>query len=63
MGFMALINIVVIFIMIKPAIVILNDYEKQLKEGKKVPVYTVERTPEIKHEAIQCWDKEVSTKN
>lgn len=63
MGFMALMNIVVIFIMIKPAVVILNDYEKQLKEGKKVPVYTIDRTPEIKHEAVQCWDKESSTKN
>ncbi len=63
MGFMALMNIVVIFIMIKPAMIVLNDYEKQLKEEIKTPVYTVYRTPELKHEAMQCWDKEVSTKN
>ena len=63
MGFMALMNIVVIFIMIKPAVIVLNDYEKQLKEGVKIPVYTVDRTPELKHEAVQCWSEEVNTKN
>lgn len=55
MGITALINLVVILVLFKPARVLLKDYEKQLKENK-IPTYCVNNTPEIKDEAITSWD-------
>ena len=60
MGIMAIVNIIIIFMMVRPAHVLLNDYEKQQKEGVK-PVYNVDRTPEIRHPSITCWSDKNNT--
>lgn len=57
MGSMAILNIVAIIRLNKQAFFLLDDYEKQLKEGKN-PVFDASKYEEYKH--FEIWD---STKN
>lgn len=53
MALTALINIVVITILLKPASILLKDYERQLKTGQE-PVFKND-IEEIKHPSITSW--------
>lgn len=55
MGFMALINIVVLVMLYKPVIALLNHYINQWNQ-EKIPVYIKGDIPEIESEAITQWD-------
>lgn len=55
MGFMALINIVVLVMLYKPVVALLNHYINQWNQ-EKIPVYIKGDIPEIESEAITQWD-------
>lgn len=55
MGFMALINIVVLVLLYKPVIALLNHYISQWNQ-EKIPVYIKGDIPEIESDAISQWD-------
>jgi len=54
MGVMALINLVAIFLLYKVAIIALNDYKMQRKQGKD-PVFSRDVLDDIS--GIECWDE------
>jgi len=53
MGFMALINLIVIALIGKYALAALKDYREQRKRGLD-PVFTADRIPGLKH--AECWE-------
>ena len=55
MAFMALINLVAIFMLNKTAFRLLKDYRAQRKQGKD-PVFYADTMPDLKN--IECWDRE-----
>lgn len=55
MGFMALINIVVLVILYKPVVALLNNYITQWNQ-EKIPVYIKGDIPEIESDAVTQWD-------
>lgn len=55
MGFMALINIVVLVVLYKPVIALLKNYISQWNQ-EKIPVYIKGDIPEIESDAISEWD-------
>lgn len=55
MGFMALINIVVLVMLYKPVAALLNHYISQWNQ-EKIPVYIKGDVPEIESDAITQWD-------
>ena len=57
MGFMALINLIVLIILRKPVVALLNHYLAQWRQGK-VPVYVKGDLPEIETDAVTQWNRE-----
>lgn len=55
MAFMALINLVAIFMLNKTAFRLLKDYRAQRKQGKD-PVFYADTMPDLKN--VECWDRE-----
>lgn len=55
MGFMAMLNILVILILGRIAFRVLDDFTKQRKEGKN-PVFTAKSVPGLKN--AECWEDE-----
>ena len=57
MGFMALINLIVLVILRKPVVLLLNHYLAQWHQGK-YPVYVKGDLPEIETDAVTQWNRE-----
>lgn len=55
MGFMAMLNILVILILGKIAFRVLDDFTKQRKQGKN-PVFSAKSVPGLKN--AECWEEE-----
>ena len=59
MGLMAILNLIAILLLGKVAFAALQDYHKQLKEGKN-PDFTSDRIENLTN--ADCWDKDESTR-
>ncbi len=59
MGLMALVNIVAIVLLSKVAFAVINDYQKQVREGKD-PTFDASAFPQIKGLHKQIWNGEKS---
>ena len=57
MGFMALINLIVLIILRKPVVALLNHYLAQWRQGK-VPVYVKGDLPDVETDAVTQWNRE-----
>ena len=59
MGFMAIINIIVLVALYKPVVALLNHYLNQWNQ-EKIPVYVKGDLPEIETDAVSQWNGEDS---
>ena len=59
MGFMAIINIIVLVALYKPVVALLNHYLNQWNQ-EKIPVYVKGDLPEIETDAVSQWNREDS---
>ena len=57
MGFMAIINIIVLVALYKPVVALLNHYLNQWNQ-EKIPVYVKGDLPEIETDAVSQWNRE-----
>ena len=55
MGFMAIINIIVLVVLYKPVVALLNHYLSQWNQ-EKIPVYIKGDLPEIESDAVTQWN-------